>query len=208
MDVYAGRVWYLTWINRNFSRIQNLSHPVPVGRAPVRSRGWFHCLIMGHTCWIMLTKHHIKPNLAPPWSYWFCWHERGHDWKILVTSDCIHVLSFCCVMLLEVVLLFACPVRSLLGLFLPAAAALDNDLLCYICFCRKSAQLFHDGRNVIQLRGKAVLALSQILFPLLPLLCCSGATPCFHIHVYASGPASHSFHPRQGSSFAHISQHQ
>lgn len=80
VDVYTGRVWYLTWINRNFSRIQNLSHPVPVDRAPVRSRDWFHCLLMGHTCWIMLTRDHIKPNLAPPSSYWFCWHERVHDW--------------------------------------------------------------------------------------------------------------------------------
>lgn len=118
----------------------------------------------------------------------------------------IHVLYISCAMLVvAVVVHFAWPVctaLSVLGLFLPAAAALVNDLLCLICFCRKRAQLFHDGRNVTQLRGKAVLVLSQILcaplslstapwwdrkLPMLPLKCC------------ASGPASHSFHPKQGN---------
>lgn len=62
------------------------------------------------------------------------------------------------------------PCTLCFGSILPAAAAPVNDFLCYICFCLKSARLLHDGRNVIQLRGKAVLVLSQIPFPL---LCCS-----------------------------------
>lgn len=65
-----------------------------------------------------------------------------------------------------VVLLHACPARCVLALFYPPATAPVSDLWGYICFCRKSVQLLRDGRNVIQLRGKAVLVRSQTLSPL------------------------------------------
>lgn len=74
-------------------------------------------------------------------------------------------------MLVLAVLPLACSSRCVLALFYPLRLHLST-ICCVtaICFCLKSAQLLHDGRNVIQLRGKAVLVLSQIPFPL---LCCS-----------------------------------
>lgn len=91
-------------------------------------------------------------------------------------------------------------------------AELVNDLLCCIYFCRKSAELLHDGRNVIQLRGKAVLSLSQSLCPPLSLSlhrCSALGQEAPHASTYKQCLRSSLafFSSETGNGFAHISKH-
>lgn len=99
----------------------------------------------------------------------------------------LHVLCFC---------YSSC---SALGLFLPATAALVCDLLCYFCFCRKSA-LFHDGRNVIQLQGKQSLcsARSSSLFFLSSCSSSLGASHASSPMLCLRPSFTTSFHLREG----------
>lgn len=78
---------------------------------------------------------------------------------------------------------------------------LVSGLLCFICFRRKRTKLFHDGRIIIRLRGKAVLVLSLNPFHLLPPTLHTVAlqkdveSPMLPLACCVPSPAPHSFHP-------------